>query len=155
MRGLKQCLMIAAIVLPTMAVAADTVTMTAGRWEVTMRMLKGQIGEMPLPPEAVGKPSVDHSCISAAEGANPQAYFLSTQKDDSCKSVGTVAGGKLAITADCVSNDTVGKMVLNGTYSSHAYDVEVNAAGTTSGANFTSTSRITARHVGTCRGDED
>ncbi len=157
MRGLKQSLMIATIVIPTMAIAADTVTMTAGRWEETITVTRATVNDVLIPSSALGESGKNtYSCLSADEAADPVKYFLSREEGDQCIPTGSVADGRVAAEAACTGSDKKPfKVRVAGTYGARTYAISANSDLASDVGNIKIELNITGRHVGACRGDEE
>lgn len=157
MRVSRKWMLIAASAVPAMAMAADTVTLTAGRWEVTTKLTKATIGGVAIPVASFGKyTKVDYACVTAAEAANAYTHFLGKEAGDQCTPTGTAINGKINASADCDSQGGTypSKIDLVGTYARQAYDLDARTSMSSDRQQQDIEAHISGRFVGACRGDE-
>lgn len=66
-------------------------------------------------------------CVTAAEAAKPSSEMFAGKANGQCKYDNfQMAGGKIDATMTCTPQGGTMKMVMNGTYSSTAYDMTMN-----------------------------
>lgn len=144
----------ALIVAPAAALAADTIQLTPGRWQVTMITQSVSIGGRPMSRENF-EDHKNFDCITPDVAAEPARYFLLPDRERECKPQGTVANGRVAMTGECNMRG-MGKMMVTstGTYEPRSLDVTWNAQGIFGGQPVIMIFVMRGRYLGACRGDE-
>jgi len=142
----------ALLVLPVAAIAADTVQLKPGRWEVQSATSAASNGRA-IPPAFVPNTPPAYRCLSPATAANPTGYFL---KATNCGAPeGRAEGGNIRLKTRCTSPNGVKiSMDVSGTYTSDSYDVVTRSIGKLKGVTLDTTFHDRARYVGPCQGDE-
>ena len=147
-------LLTAAALLPAAALAADTVTMSPGRWEEITTVVSATIDGKPAPAELLSSANeTDYSCISPEEAANPQLHFLQPKPGDICVPNGTAANGRIDATATCGTGESAKTIAVTGTYGSNSYAITARAA-VGEGGKLDILLQLHGRFVGACTGDE-
>jgi len=154
MRGILKFGVAAGLCVPLAAMAADTVHLTPGRWEVNTTFLSVLLDGQPLPNE-IFKNSVGFDCISPAFAAEPPRYFLEPDSAKDCKPGGTVADGRIAMAGKCAM--PLGDMMAAGvgTYQSQSYEIIMKTDATMDGKPLVMNFALRGKYVGECRGDEE
>ena len=142
----------ALVIVPAAALAADTVQLTAGRWEILSATSAARDGRA-IPPAFLPQAVPTYRCLSPAIAADPTGYFL---KAITCGSPeGRAAAGSVRIKTRCTSPNGVKiSMDVSGSYSSTSYDIVTHSVGKLSGITLDTIFHDRARYVGSCRGDE-
>ena len=154
MRSVFKFGLAASLCVPIAAMAADSVQLTPGRWEVTTAFLSVLLDGRPLPND-IFKNSVGFDCISPAFAAEPARYFLEPDSAKDCKPGGTVADGHIAMAGKCAM--PFGDMMARGvgTYQSKSYEVIMKADATMDGKPLVMNFALRGKYVGACKGDEE
>lgn len=116
------------------------VSLQPGEWETTQEIVDVTMEGAPKDMhnsmfEAMkGRKTSDRRCITPEEAANPNADFLTAQKDSKCTYSGfEMSGGKVHGAISCPAPDGKGKadITLDGTYTPTSYqmNMEMQAAG--------------------------
>jgi len=146
--------MAASLCLSVAAMAADTVQLTPGRWEVTTTFVTVLLDGQPMPNDLF-KSAPGFDCISPAFAADPARYFLEPDSAKDCKPGGTVADGHIAMAGKCAM--PFGEMMARGvgTYQSKSYEVIMKADAIMDGKPLVMNFALRGKFVGACKGDEE
>lgn len=138
------------------------VSLQPGEWETSSEIVDVRIEGAPqgMPPGAMdamkGRKTVNKSCITPEQAANPSADFLTAQKDSKCSYSGfEMAGGTVKGTVSCPGGDD-GKAVItmdgNYTPTSYAMNMEMNGSGMGGAGGMTMHMKMktTGRRIGEC-----
>ena len=145
-----------AVIIPFAAVAADSVQMTAGRWEEVSTVTGATLDGKTIPADSVPNGTkTKFSCISANQARDPANFFLKQDKKKHCQPSGTVSGGRIAMTATC-ETDKAGRMVISaqGTYQPDRYDIDATSTLEIKQLPFVMSFTSKGRYLGKCLGDE-
>lgn len=144
------------VALSAAALAADSVQLTAGRWEEKMTVQSASLDGKPLSPDALGTAEASFTCIPAAEAADPSLYFKKSQASEGCgMPQGVVEGGRISLSGSCnPPGSGAMSLRLEGTYAGTAYRGTATATMVAQGKPLVVTTVIEGRHVGSCTGDE-
>jgi hypothetical protein len=155
MRVAKSLLGITAAI-PATALAADTVQLTAGRWEEVTTITGLTLGGKAIALDAMpNRVTTKLTCISAEEALDPAKRFLKPDSQNRCEPGGTVSGGRIALQGTC-TDSKFGRMIVTGagTYQPKSYEVSARLEGRAMDLPAVITMGIKARHVGICTGAE-
>jgi hypothetical protein len=147
----------AIVLLPTIALAADSVQMTAGRWVETFTTTSANIAGKAVPAAQLGEAVSKPVCMSPAEAADARTFFQSRGGGGSncADPTGTVGSGKLALVSTC-RQDGGAPVVLEvkGDYGAATYNAAIRAQSGAAPSQTVVTMTVTGRYEGACRGDE-
>lgn len=146
---------IASAILPAAALAADTVTMSPGRWEETTTVMSATIDGKPAPVDLLSSANeTEYSCISPEEAAEPRRYFLQSKEGDKCVPDGTAANGRIDATATCGGDGAGKSIVLSGSYGPKTYAMNARVVLAMGAKPLEVQLQLRGRFVGACTGDE-
>ena len=146
--------------VPLMALADDSVRMKPGRWQETPTITSVLRNGVPVPAEAFRntQDKLRFSCISPAEATNPTLYFMEHTPADNCSTPeGSVAGGRIAMHAQCKLKTTSAPATISveGAYSEQGYHTVIKALATFNGTPMEINFNVDGKFVGPCKGDEE
>jgi uncharacterized protein DUF3617 len=149
-----------AMAVPLMALADDSVQMTPGRWQETPTVTKVLRAGVPVPLEVFSssQEKARFSCLSPAEAKNPTLYFMEHTPGDNCSTPqGSVASGRIAMSAQCKLKDTSApaSISVEGTYAQQSYHTVIKALATFNNTPMEINFDIDGKFVGPCKGDEE
>ncbi len=147
-------LLTAAPILPAAAVAADSVTMSAGRWEETTTVVSATLDGKPVPPGLLSNADeTKFRCISPEEATEPSRFFLQSKPGHSCVPIGTALDGHVEASAVC-GGEPPKTVSLSGAYGRQNYDMNARATFGMGGKSLSVALRLRGRFVGACTGNE-
>lgn len=146
----------ALIIAPAAALAADTVQLTPGLWEMTTRVADATVNGNAVPLESYSRREETTSgCLSPEKARDPATYFLHISADKECEpAAGVAAGGRLAVTANCKDREGPLKMAFNGTYDATRFHVVARVEQNVRGAKLVVNMTVDGRLAGLCMGGE-
>lgn len=154
---IRPILAAAIVLVPAMALAADSVQMTPGRWVETFTTTSATIGGTAVPAAQLGPPASKPVCMTAAEAADARSFFQARSGGSACGDpTGTVGGGAIALAATCARDGAAPVAIeVKGTYGKATYNAAIRAQGGSGATGTLVTMTVTGRYEGACRGDEN
>lgn len=148
------------LAVPLMALADDTVQMQPGRWQETPTVTSVIRAGVPVPADALrnSQDKARFSCIAPAEARSPTLYFMEHTPGDNCSTPeGSVAGGRIAMRAQCRLKNTNAPAAISveGSYTPQSYHTVIKALATFNGVPMEINFNVDGRYVGACTGDEE
>lgn len=140
------------LVLPLAATAAGDAPLAPGLWEVRntpgVATLDGKaLRELPL-----GEIKTQRLCVTAAEAADPGAFFSRDTAVDCAIGHNMLKGGTVAINGTCPGENggRPGTLALKGHYTPTSYDIAFATVAHGDNGTMTFSGRLTGHRVGTC-----
>ena len=148
---------------PAIALGADSVQITAGRWQEELSFTSVSMNDQEVPKEKLdAQKATTFACISPAQAREPSLYFLDQQPGHNCAApTGSVAGGRIAMASTCQMHDEKAgtdlpvAVTMEGTYGPQTYAVNAVADVRTNERHLVMHMVVKGRFAGACKGDEE
>lgn len=133
---------------------AAGVTLQPGQWETTMQVDAAAMPDLPpgVTPPAM-PPMTTRICITPEQAANPGAEAMAgnAQQPAGCRTENfSFANGRISGTSICNTGGVEARTTISGQFTPTTYEMTMQTATETGGAQRNSTMRITARRLGDC-----
>ena len=136
-----------------LVVGASDASISPGLWQVRntpgVATLDGkELDDLPL-----GPIQNQEVCVSAAEAADPVAFFARDTKNECRITEGTASGGTVRISGRCPNpeEEREGTMKLTGRYTSNSYEIDFATTSEDFQGVMTFSGKLTGKHVGACK----
>ena len=145
----------AAVLAPALLllVGASDLTIAPGLWQVrntpgTATLDGKELDDLPL-----GPVQTQEICVSAADAADPVAFFARDTKDECRITKGVAADGRVDITGNCPNpeEEREGTMKLTGRYTADSYEIDFATTSEDFQGVMTFSGKLTGKHVGACK----
>lgn len=134
-------------------IGASSPSISPGLWQVRntpgVATLDGkELDDLPL-----GPIQNQEICVSAADAADPVAFFARDTKDECRITDGTAAGGRIDIKGSCPNpeDEREGSMKLAGRYTSTSYEIDFATTSEDFQGVMTFSGKLSGKHVGPCK----